>query len=77
MPDQEQVPEDLGFRLDKSVITHRTFEEAEADDIEYWQSRTPAERLRAAEFLRRLNYGVDACTARLQRVITVVERGED
>lgn len=47
--------------------------EAEADERAYWHSRTPEERLRHVEFLRRLNYGHRA-TERLQRVLEVAER---
>jgi hypothetical protein len=38
------------------------------DEKAYWLSRTPYERLRQVEVLRRINYGRRA-TARLQRVL--------
>ncbi|HDP34396.1 MAG TPA: hypothetical protein ENN29_04725 [Candidatus Hydrogenedentes bacterium] len=41
------------------------------DDLAYWLSKTPEERLAAVEFLRRQAHGG---TARLQRVARVVER---
>ena len=50
-----------------------SFEEAEADDRAYWLSRTPQERVRHIEFLRRLNYGSRA-TERLQRVLEITTR---
>jgi hypothetical protein len=43
------------------------------DDKAYWWSRTPAERLRYMELLRRINYG-DRATDRLQRVLEIAER---
>lgn len=41
------------------------------DDIRYWHSRTPEERLRHVETLRRLHYGIRA-TEGLQRVLEIV-----
>lgn len=38
----------------------------------YWSTRSPAERLRHMEILRRINYGSRA-TTRLQRVLAVTE----
>lgn len=43
------------------------------DDAAFWRSRTGRERLAAMEALRRLVYGEGACTARLQRVLAVVD----
>jgi hypothetical protein len=61
-------------RLDKTKISiFSSFEEAERADEEYWFSRTPEERLAQLELLRRINYG-DAATARLQRVLEIVDR---
>jgi hypothetical protein len=56
-------------RLDRSVINvFSSFAEAEEANRTYWFSRTPQERLRYMEQLRRMNYGRRA-TARLQRVL--------
>ena len=44
-----------------------------SDEKAYWLSRTPQERLRQVEILRRINYGHRA-TARLQRVLEITER---
>lgn len=46
--------------------------EDEGDDLAYWLTRTPAERLEALELLRQIHYGYDSLTARLQRVLDVV-----
>jgi len=42
--------------------------------IAYWHSKTPQERLRAAEFLRQVAYGYEPATARVQRVLAVTQR---
>lgn len=57
------------IRLDKtaiSVVPH--FDES--DERDYWLSRTPQERLRHIEVLRRINYGHRAA-AGLQRVLEI------
>jgi len=60
-------------RLDRSVVeTASSFEEAERKDREYWWSRTPEERLAAAELMRQIVYNYDPSTARLQRVLEFV-----
>lgn len=43
-------------------------EEARREDRVYWHSKTPAERLAAAEQLRQIAYGYDAVAARIQAV---------
>jgi len=45
----------------------------ESDEKVYWLARTPNERLRQVEILRRINYGYRA-TARLQKVLEITER---
>jgi hypothetical protein len=61
-------------RLDRSVVSvFSSFAEADAADKAYWLSRTPHERLRCMETLRRMNYGSRA-TARLQRVLEFATR---
>jgi hypothetical protein len=61
-------------RLDRSVVkVFSSHAEADAADKAYWLSRTPHERLRHMEILRRINYGPRAC-ARLQRVLEFASR---
>jgi hypothetical protein len=43
------------------------------EDLAYWLSRTPSERVEAVEYLRRQR---DGSTARLQRVARVIERSQ-
>jgi hypothetical protein len=59
-------------RLDKSSFAVVPLFD-DSDEVEYWHTRTPHERLEHMELLRRINYG-DQATARLQRVLEVVER---
>jgi len=51
----------------------RMIEEAKAADPKYWHSRTPQERLWALELMRQEAYGYDPATARLQRVLEIVQ----
>ena len=45
----------------------------EADDSNYWLDRSPVERIEAIEFTRKVMYGRDRVSERLQRVLTVAE----
>jgi hypothetical protein len=51
-----------------------SFDQAEIDDREYWHARTPAERMNHLSRLRRINYGTDRVSARLRRILEVVDR---
>jgi len=64
-------------KIDRSVVSITTFQEAEADDIEYWMSRTPAERIAGIEHLRRWIHGDAEIDAGLQRILEAVELGAD
>jgi hypothetical protein len=64
------------YRLDKSAYSVASLED-ESDERAFWQAQSPAARLEALEFLRQVMYGVDRATARLQRVLTVVQRESD
>jgi hypothetical protein len=48
----------------------------EGNDKAFWLSKTPDERMEALELLRQTIYGYDPSTARVQRVLKVVELGE-
>ena len=58
-------------RIDREAVSVVTLG-VEDDDREYWHSRTPHERLRHLEFLRRVNYGYQP-TERIQRVLEVAQ----
>jgi len=69
---ESKVPHQMPDRVDRSVVTVKNrFDDH--DDKVYWWSRTPDERLRYMELLRRINYG-DQATARLQRVLEITQR---
>jgi hypothetical protein len=52
--DQPASPEE---RIERTYTVFSSFAEADAATRAYWHSRTPEERLRHAQYLRRLNYG--------------------
>ena len=56
-------------RIDRAALSTAPLF-GETDLRAYWLSRTPHERLRHIEVLRRMNYG-DQATARLQRVLEI------
>jgi hypothetical protein len=45
-----------------------------SDEKSYWLSRTPYERLEAVELMRRIIYGYDPSTTRLQRILEITQR---
>ena len=61
------------LRMDKTVFSVRSLFD-ESDDLEYWLSKTPQERIEAQELMRQIAYGYDPSTARIQRVLEVVQR---
>jgi hypothetical protein len=61
-------------KLDKTVISIVSLDEADNDEVEYWLSKTPYERLNALETLRQIFYGYDPATTRLQRILEITER---
>jgi hypothetical protein len=67
--DENQFP-----KMDKTAISVVSLEEANTDEVEYWLSKTPYERLNALETLRQIFYGSDPTTTRLQRVLEITER---
>ncbi|OGU12488.1 MAG: hypothetical protein A2X61_02585 [Ignavibacteria bacterium GWB2_35_12] len=64
---------DDNFKMDKTAFSICTFEEAAEQDKAYWLSKTPQVRLAALEYMRQMLYGYDPDTARIQRILTVVE----
>lgn len=59
-------------RLDKTVVVVQSLDEP-PDDIVYWASKTPAERLEALELMRQIAYGYDPATTRLERVLEIAD----
>lgn len=61
-------------KIDRSVISVVTREEAHRQDIAFWKSRTPEERLEALESLRQTVYGYDPAVTHMVKVLEVVKR---
>jgi hypothetical protein len=61
-------------RIDKTAFSVISLHEADADLKAYWKAQTPYARLVALELMRQVAYGYDPHTARLERVLEVVER---
>jgi hypothetical protein len=59
-------------KLDKKTITISSIHE-ESDEIAYWLSKIPQERMEAIEVMRQIIYGYDPATTRLQRVFEIAE----
>jgi hypothetical protein len=61
-------------KVNRKAFSVTDLAQADSDDIAYWKSRTPAERMEALVTIRRVLYGEAAVTGRLQRVLEIVER---
>lgn len=59
-------------KIDKTVISIGNLADP-SDEKAFWFSKTPLERLAALEFMRQTMYGYDPATARLQRVVEIIE----
>jgi hypothetical protein len=62
------------IRMDKTASSVVPLSEADAADRAYWLAQSPQARLEALELMRQVAYGYDPATARLERVLEVVER---
>ena len=58
--------------MDKTTFSVTTLSE-KSNDKEYWLSKTPQERLQALEMMRQINYGYDPTTARMEKVLEIVQ----
>ena len=63
-------------RLDRSAFSVGSISDP-SDEIAYWQSRTPEERLMAVELYRQIVYGYDPATTRLQRILEIAKLKPD
>ena len=59
-------------RLDKTRLTVSSLDEF-MEEKQYWLSRGKADRLNAIEINRRMVYGTDRTTSRLQRFLETAE----
>ncbi len=64
---------DSTFKFDKTLVTFGSYAELKAEERAFWLSKSPLERLAALELLRQTFYGYDPATARVQRILSVVE----
>lgn len=60
-------------RLDKTNLVISSLEEP-TDEIAFWSTKSPAERMAAIELMRQIIYGYDPTSTRLQRVLTITQR---
>jgi len=58
--------------LNKNILKITSLDDIE-EEKKYWFSKTPIERLEAIEIYRRMIYGQDRTTSRLQRFFEVSE----
>jgi hypothetical protein len=61
-------------RMDKTAFSIVSLFEADEIDKAYWRAQSPQARMEALELMRQVAYGYDPATARLERVLEVVER---
>ena len=67
------MTEPLEEKVDRSALSIGRLSDPSVDK-EYWRSRSPAERLSALELMRRIVYGYDPTTTRLQRLLEIARR---
>ena len=60
-------------KLDKNIISIASLKD-ETDEKVYWFLKTPQERIAAMEVMRKIIYGYDPTTTRLQRVFEITEQ---
>lgn len=58
-------------KLDKTAFSVASLFEL-SDEKQFWLSKTPYERLRAVEAMRKIIYGYDPSANRLQRVLKLL-----
>ena len=61
------------LKLDKTNLVISSLEEP-TDEIAFWSTKSPAERMAAIELMRQIIYGYDPTFTRLQRVLTIIQR---
>jgi len=60
-------------RLNKDIVKVTSLNDIE-EEKRYWMSKSPIERIEAIEINRRMIYGRDRVTSRLQRFFETAER---
>jgi hypothetical protein len=64
------------MKLNKKVLRIISITD-DVDDKSYWLKKKPQERIAFIEFLRKINYGKDATSSRLQRFFEIAELSQD
>jgi hypothetical protein len=67
------MDEVFDLKVDRSALSVGRLTDP-SDEKTYWLSRSPADRLAALELMRRILYGYDPTTARLQRILEFAQR---
>ena len=65
--DLDKIP-----RLNKNIVNITSLDDIE-EEKKYWFSKSPLERIEAIEINRRMIYGQDRATSRLQRFFETAE----
>ena len=60
------------LKLDRGAFAVTSLKET--DELKYWLTRSPAERLAALELLRQIAYGYEPDSVGLQRVLEIARR---
>ena len=63
------MAQDNSAKVESLDVRLLSRQEAEQADRVFWHSKTPKERLAAAEQLRQIAYGYDPSTARIQAIV--------
>lgn len=63
------------FKMDKTFLSVASLSD-KSDEMAYWLSLSPQERLQILEFIRQIVYGYDPISTRLQRILEVTKLGE-
>jgi transposase len=76
--EQEEIMDGLQVlsRLDKMAISISSFDDID-EERQFWFSKGALERLNAIELQRRMVYGIDRTTSRLQRFLETSELLQD
>jgi hypothetical protein len=64
-------------RAHRGTIVRASLDECDEQDVAYWLSKTPSERIAGVEALRRWFYGESQVDQGLQRVFELAELGQD
>jgi hypothetical protein len=59
-------------RLNKKVLIVTNLGD-DSEEKQYWLSQTLADRFNAIEYNRRMVYGIDRTSSRLQRILEILE----